>query len=227
MWLGLLAGAGLALAKIFRPKPGPSPVLDLGTPGGSLAPSPAAWPPLEAAVPTPTPVQIPEPEIEPVVAAAEPGLVVIGSEPLQEDVVPMPDPDPIPDPLPEPQPAPVPEPTPAAATPAPAPAPAPVKKVAVKKRAAPLKAAPAPPAPAPAKKAAPAAKKAAAPAKKTLPAWVDPKGTVCPKTHPVKGKLSSKIFQVPGNFAYERTTPDRCYKSADAAEDDGLRAAKR
>ncbi len=35
------------------------------------------------------------------------------------------------------------------------------------------------------------------------------------------------IFQVPGNFAYDRTTPDRCYKSVDAAEDDGLRAAKR
>lgn len=70
------------------------------------------------------------------------------------------------------------------------------------------------------------AKKAAAP-KKKLPPWVDPEGRVCPQTHPVKGKLSSMIFQVPGNFAYERTTPDRCYNSADDAEDDGLRAAKR
>lgn len=171
LWLGLLAGAAFAIAKIFRPKPGPSPVLDLGTPGGSLAPSPSAWPPLEAAVATPTPVQIPEPDVEPVVAAAEPGLVVVGDEPLQE-AVPMPDPDhPIPDPVPE-----------------------------------------------PAKKAAP---------KKKVPAWVDPKGTVCPKSHPVKAKLSSRIFQVPGNFAYERTTPDRCYKSAHAAEADGMRAAKR
>ncbi len=80
-------------------------------------------------------MQVPEPEVEPVVSAEEPGLVVIGDEPLQEAV---------------------PEPTPAAA---------PVKKVVVKKRAAaPVKAAP--------------VKKAAAP-KKTLPAWVDPKGTVC------------------------------------------------
>jgi hypothetical protein len=63
--------------------------------------------------------------------------------------------------------------------------------------------------------------------KKTLAPWVDPEGRVCPHTHPVKGKLSSMIFQVPGNFAYERTTPDRCYQSADAAEEDGLRAAKR
>lgn len=212
LWLGLLAGAGLALAKIFRPKAGPSPVFDLGSPGGSLAPSPSAWPPLEAAVPTPAPVQVPVPDVVPVVAAEEPGLVVVGDEPLQ---TPIPDPDPIPDPGPEPQPAPVPDPTPAVVSP--------VKKIAVKKKA---------PAPvqAPAKKVA--AKKVAAPAKKappkkTLPPWVDPKGTVCPKTHPVKGKLSSMIFQVPGNFAYERTTPDRCYTTADAAEDDGLRAAKR
>jgi hypothetical protein len=136
---------------------------------------------LEAAIPTPSPVRVPEPEVEPVVVAEEPGLVLIGDEPLQEPV--------------------------------PAPVSKPVAKTPAKKVAA------------PAKKPA-AAKKAAAP-KKKLPPWVDPKGTVCPKTHPVKGKLSSMIFQVPGNFAYERTTPDRCYKTADEAEDDGLRAAKR
>jgi len=177
LWLGLLAGIGFALAKIFRPKPEPSPIPARQT----------AWPPLEAAIPTPSPVPVPEPEVEPVVVAEEPGLVLIGDEPLQ------------------------------------APEPAPVTKPVAKK--------PATKAPAPAKAAAPA-KKAAAPVKKVaikkkLPPWVDPKGTVCPKTHPVKGKLSSMIFQVPGNFAYERTTPDRCYKSADEAEDDGLRAAKR
>ena len=155
LWLGLLVGIGFALSKIFRPKPEAS----------SSSPS---WPPLEAAIPTPTPVPVPAPAIEPVVAAEEPGLVLIGDEPLQ------------------------------------APEPAPVTKPAAKKPA----------------------KKAAAP-KKTLPPWVDPEGTICPKTHPVKGKLSSMIFQVPGNFAYERTTPDRCYKSPDDAEEDGLRAAKR
>jgi hypothetical protein len=168
----LLVGIGFALAKIIRPKPEAAP---FGT-------SHTSWPPLEAAIPTPSPVHVPEPEVEPVVAADEPGLVIIGDESRQE---------------PEPEPV-----TKAVAK-------RPAKKVA-----------------APPKKAAAPAKKAAAP-KVTLPPWVDPTGTICPKTHPVKGKLSSMIFQLPGNFAYERTTPDRCYKSADDAEDDGLRAAKR
>jgi hypothetical protein len=58
--------------------------------------------------------------------------------------------------------------------------------------------------------------------------WLDPlaDGT-CPETHPVKAKLSSKIFHVPGGLAYERTTPDRCYRDAATAEADGFRAAKR
>ncbi|MEY2454006.1 MAG: hypothetical protein QOD92_3580 [Acidimicrobiaceae bacterium] len=186
LWLGLLAGIGVALSKILRSKPEP------------LA-SPRDWPPLEAPIPTPTPVTVAEPDIEPVVAAEEPGLVLIGDEPLQE---------------PEPAPAPA---------PAPASAPAPVVSAPVAKKPAEKK---------PAAKKTEPAKKAAAPAKKVavkkrIPAWVDPSGTICPKTHPVKGKLSSNIYQVPGNFAYERTTPDRCYKNTDAAEDDGLRAAKR
>jgi hypothetical protein len=49
----------------------------------------------------------------------------------------------------------------------------------------------------------------------------------CPATHPVKAKLASGIFHVPGGGNYERTKPDRCYVSAEAAEADGLRAAKR
>jgi len=171
LWLGLLAGLGFALTKILRPKPERAP----------LGASHSSWPPLEAPIATPSPVAVPEPEVEPVVVAEEPGLVLIGDEPLQE--------------------------------PEPAPVTKPVAKKPAKKAAAPKKA---------------ATPKAAAPAaKKTLPPWVDPTGTICPQTHPVKGKLSSMIFQVPGNFAYERTTPDRCYKSPDDAEDDGLRAAKR
>jgi hypothetical protein len=43
----------------------------------------------------------------------------------------------------------------------------------------------------------------------------------------VKAKLSSGIFHVPGGANYARTQADRCYVSADAAETDGLRAAKR
>jgi hypothetical protein len=58
-------------------------------------------------------------------------------------------------------------------------------------------------------------------------AWVEPMGAVCPTTHPVKGKLGSLIFHLPGGLNYERTRPDRCYLDAAAAEADGLRPAKR
>jgi hypothetical protein len=59
------------------------------------------------------------------------------------------------------------------------------------------------------------------------PTWVEPNGAVCPTSHPVKAKLSSKIFHLPGSASYDRTHPDRCYVDADAAEADGLRPAKR
>jgi hypothetical protein len=76
----------------------------------------------------------------------------------------------------------------------------------------------------PVKKAAKAAKATrAAPAT----AWVEPSGDVCPQTHPVKAKLSSKLFHLPGMFAYDRTKPDRCYANEAAAEADGLTKAKR
>ena len=54
----------------------------------------------------------------------------------------------------------------------------------------------------------------------------DPDGN-CPVTHPIKGKRSSGIYHQPGGFAYERTHADACYVDTAAAEDDGLRAAKR
>ncbi|MBK5288554.1 MAG: hypothetical protein JJE46_08805 [Acidimicrobiia bacterium] len=54
----------------------------------------------------------------------------------------------------------------------------------------------------------------------------DPDGD-CPVTHPIKGKHTSGIYHQPGGFAYERTHADRCYRDTTAAEDDGLRAAKR
>lgn len=73
---------------------------------------------------------------------------------------------------------------------------------------------------APAKKAP--AKRAAA-----MKAWVDPDGGVCPTSHPVKAKLASKIFHLPGMLNYDRTNPDRCYLDAATAEADGLRVAKR
>ncbi len=59
------------------------------------------------------------------------------------------------------------------------------------------------------------------------PAWVEPAGGSCPDTHPVKAKLTSGIYHLPGMLNYERTRPDRCYATAEAAEADGLRPAKR
>jgi hypothetical protein len=59
-------------------------------------------------------------------------------------------------------------------------------------------------------------------------AWVEPASDgFCPQSHPIRAKLSSKIFHLPGMFAYERTKPDRCYAAEDAAVTDGFRKAKR
>lgn len=57
--------------------------------------------------------------------------------------------------------------------------------------------------------------------------WIEPAdpGT-CPAHHPVKAKLASGIFHVPGGANYARTRPDRCYVSPEAAEADGLRPSK-
>jgi hypothetical protein len=86
---------------------------------------------------------------------------------------------------------------------------------------------PFPPVPRPA--AAPAATSAdvARPAPDAA-AFVDPGADgECPLTHPVKAKLASGIYHVPGGGNYERTKPDRCYATAEGAEADGLRPAKR
>lgn len=97
-----------------------------------------------------------------------------------------------------------------------------VRKVATKK--APAKKTVAKKAPAPVTKAAPAP---VAPTTAATTTWVEPTGDVCPTTHPVKAKLSSKIFHLPGMLNYDRTRPDRCYSTGEAAEGDGLRPAKR
>ena len=105
-----------------------------------------------------------------------------------------------------------------AAAPAPAPARAPAARPSVS--IADLQEAPA--------KKAPAKKAAAPKAKpKKLEPWVEPVDGECPPTHPVKGKMASKIYHLPGGFNYARTKPDRCYVDAAAAEADGLRPAKR
>jgi len=112
--------------------------------------------------------------------------------------------------------APQPEATPAVApTPARTPPPA---KAAPPKKAPPAKAAP-----------AKAVKKAAKKAARTVPkpAWVEPVGNVCPPSHPIKVKLASRIFHVPGLLAYDRTNPDRCYTDERSAASDGFTRAKR
>ena len=60
----------------------------------------------------------------------------------------------------------------------------------------------------------------------SVAAWVEPAGGACPTSHPVKAKLASGIFHVPGGMNYHRTNPDRCYLDTHAAEHDGLRPAK-
>lgn len=58
-------------------------------------------------------------------------------------------------------------------------------------------------------------------------AWLDPVDGECPDTHPIKAKMASGIYHLPGMAAYARTHPDRCYRDATSAEADGLRPAKR
>ena len=58
-------------------------------------------------------------------------------------------------------------------------------------------------------------------------AWIvpGPDGAV-PDSHPIKVKVSSGIFHVPGGRFYERTTADRLYPNAESAEAAGYRPSK-
>jgi hypothetical protein len=210
--LGLLFGVTFALVKTIQSRR-----------TAAAVPPPAPWEPI---VDTPRPAPQAAPASEPVVvdevgepvmepAPAEPALDVTPSTPPEEDVLhakttPAPAAAPAAAPTIEPGLDVVPEPEP------PHEVEAPVKKVAAKKLPA-----------APAKKATAkkAAKKAAT--KAALPAFVEPSGGVCPPTHPVKAKLASRLFHLPGMFAYDRTRPDRCYLDADTAVADGFTSAKR
>ena len=58
-------------------------------------------------------------------------------------------------------------------------------------------------------------------------AWLEPIDGECPSTHPIKAKMNSGIYHLPGMAAYARTHPDRCYRNAATAEADGLRPAQR
>lgn len=57
--------------------------------------------------------------------------------------------------------------------------------------------------------------------------WVAANDGVCPQSHPIKAKLSSKIFHNPSSRNYSRTKADRCYPDEASAQGDGLRPAQR
>lgn len=59
------------------------------------------------------------------------------------------------------------------------------------------------------------------------PAWIEATIGPPPASHPIKAKLGSGIYHLPGMMNYERTRADRFYRTAADAETDGLRAAKR
>jgi hypothetical protein len=58
--------------------------------------------------------------------------------------------------------------------------------------------------------------------------WVRPDGEgEVPDSHPVKAKVSSRVYRVPGMATYDQTKADRCYATPEAAEADGFTKAKR
>jgi len=200
---GLLAGIVFALIKIMQAR----------RPSQEGAAPSSAWPlvpapkPTTSATPTPrtappTPTDAAEPGIER--PAASPAATKLAPEPL----VPV---------------------KPSGSAPASPSAPAPgavTQQPAGRVR--PLKAtkAPAKAAIAPAK-----ATKKAAKAAETPPAnraWIAPiSDDLCPQSHPVKAKLSSRIFHLPGGQNYARCRPDRCYETEQAAQADGFSRAQR
>ena len=203
---GVLVGIVFALYKIMQSRRTPD---DAGSsaPAGDSWDRDSTWTPPPPPVAQPSPPPPTEPSVAPpaaqgAVAAVDPGL---GAELVDFAA---------PDPAPPSDPAPAAEtnPAPAARTPA---------RAQPARRAAPA---------APAAKTAKAAKATKATrARQALPAevWVEPTGSTCPASHPVKAKLASRLFHLPGMFAYDRTRPDRCYSGADTAIADGFVQAKR
>ncbi len=57
--------------------------------------------------------------------------------------------------------------------------------------------------------------------------WVIATGdTTAPDGYPIKVKVSSGIFHLPGGRFYDRTNPDRWYATTEAAIADGYRQSK-
>ncbi len=51
-------------------------------------------------------------------------------------------------------------------------------------------------------------------------------GADCPSDHPIKGNLPSRIYHLPDQTTYERTEPEICFNSEDAARLAGFRASR-
>jgi len=206
---GVLVGMIVALVKVLQSRR-EQPATDSApwsreTSSWAPPPPPAEWVERSAA-PAVTPP--PAPVAPAVIADLDPGL--------SEEIAEM---------APPPPPA---APEPPVVTPAVAPE-APAASPEAPPPAGDATAASSPPPAAPVKKARKAAKvsKVAKATAWPAEAWIEPAGSTCPNSHPVKAKLSSRIFHLPGMFAYERTRPDRCYSDAASAEADGFIRAKR
>ncbi|MDQ3694020.1 MAG: hypothetical protein M3464_10370 [Chloroflexota bacterium] len=48
----------------------------------------------------------------------------------------------------------------------------------------------------------------------------------CPDDYPIKGNASSRIYHVPATQSYERTIPEFCFPTTEAAEAAGFRAPR-
>jgi trigger factor len=58
-------------------------------------------------------------------------------------------------------------------------------------------------------------------------AWVKGTGeSDCPEGYPIKGNASSMIYHGPGQSSYDRTMPEMCFASEEAAITEGYRASK-
>jgi hypothetical protein len=228
--IGLLVGIGFALFKTLQArrdaKAGPSPepwqpIVDTPRPRSSAAPAgagaTAARPVDEVGEPVQEPPQPERPRVTPSPALKMPDVptaarVEADVAMAAEEIV-------------EPEPAALPEPLDVVAEKPELP----VKKAAKAAKKAVKKAAKKAVKKA-VKKAAKGAKSSAEPAPAPAASgasYVMPVGGVCPTSHQVKAKLASKRFHLPGMFAYDRTTPDRCYLDAGSAEADGFTKARR
>ncbi len=237
--LGVLAAIGLVIKTTADKRRTPATVRNVAPP-----------------TPRPEPQPEPEPEPEPhraetvveapssVSAASDPHAESLGAaeQPaaLDESTV-APTPEPAMSPTTEPAPTPAPKPPVAPEAveqlePEPPEAPSPPPTVATSPPTPAVEAAKPP-------KTAKAAKKAAAPRKAVtrkapehvppdtpvaaLMSWVEPVGSVCPPSHPIKVKLGSRVFRRPGTSSYDNSKPDRCYASPGAAERAGFQEAQR